>query len=154
MSEIQRIADQLKRAFEKDAWHGPSVLETLQGVTAEKAEARPVTGAHSIWEIVRHLTAWMKVVRRRVLGERVDQPEEGDWPVIKETAASDWAKALDELQKSYADLMITISSFSDEDLSKNMFDEEDYIYIRLHGIIQHNLYHAGQIAVLKKAITK
>ena len=154
MSEIQRIADQLKRAFEKDAWHGPSVLETLQGVTAEQAEARPVTGAHSIWEIVRHLTAWMKVVRRRVLGERVDQPEEGDWPVIKETAASEWAKALDELQKSYADLMKTISSFSDEDLSKTMFDEKDYIYIRLHGIIQHNLYHAGQIAVVRKVQSK
>jgi uncharacterized damage-inducible protein DinB len=154
VSEIQRLADQLKRAVEKDAWHGPSVLETLQGVTAERARAEPVVGSHSIWEIVLHLTAWMKVVRRRVLGERVDQPEEGDWPVVKETAASDWAKALDEFQKSYADLMSAIFRFSDEDLSKTMFDEKDYIYIRLHGIIQHNLYHAGQIAVLRKVQSK
>jgi hypothetical protein len=55
MSEIHRIADQLKRSLEGEAWHGPALRELLSGVTAKQAAARPLAGAHSIWEIVLHI---------------------------------------------------------------------------------------------------
>src|SRR5438874_6297432 len=58
MTEIERIQDQLKRAFEANAWHGPSVSEVLNGITADQAHARPLRNAHSIWELVRHIAVW------------------------------------------------------------------------------------------------
>jgi len=71
MNETERIADQLKRAFHGEAWSGPSVREVLQGVTADIAAKRPIADAHSIWELVHHITAWVDIVRRRVAGEAV-----------------------------------------------------------------------------------
>jgi hypothetical protein len=68
IEENVRIADQLKRAFEGDAWHGPAVLEVLQGVTARAAASKPIPGAHSIWELVLHIAAWDGVIRRRMEG--------------------------------------------------------------------------------------
>ncbi len=72
MSEASRIADQLRRAFDGDAWHGDSVLEILNGVTAAQAAARPITHAHSIWELVLHIAAWDGVVLRRLGGAAVE----------------------------------------------------------------------------------
>ena len=61
MKEIERILDQLKRAYEGDAWHGPSVKEVLAGVTAEQAHARPPGNAHTIYELVPHIAVWEDV---------------------------------------------------------------------------------------------
>lgn len=62
MTEIQRIVDQLNRAFEGEAWHGPAVMDILEGITAQQAAARPFNGTHSIWEIVLHIAAWERPV--------------------------------------------------------------------------------------------
>ncbi|HYV05863.1 MAG TPA: DinB family protein, partial [Blastocatellia bacterium] len=67
MSEIKRIRSQLRRAFEGEAWHGPSVMELLGDVTAEQAAAHPIAGAHSIWELALHIATWERYVRRRIL---------------------------------------------------------------------------------------
>lgn len=152
MTEAKRIADQLKNAVEGEAWHGPSVLETLHGITAEQAKNQPIAGVHSIWEIVLHISAWMKVAVPRMQGIKTSQPEEGDWPAVRNTAATGWNQTLEGMQRNYQDLMAAISKLSDEDLTKPVFEIPNYNYVLLHGIIQHNLYHAGQIAVLRKAL--
>ncbi|MBI3696187.1 MAG: DinB family protein, partial [Acidobacteria bacterium] len=94
MSEIQRIEDQLKRALQGEAWHGPSILELLAGVTATQAGAKPLPGAHSIWEIVLHITAWVDAARRRVEGEEAKLSAEQDWPPVRETTERAWEAAL------------------------------------------------------------
>jgi len=68
MEETKRIADQLQRAFEGEAWHGPSLRELLAEVSAEKAASRPLALAHNIWEIVLHVAAWHGGVKRRLDG--------------------------------------------------------------------------------------
>jgi hypothetical protein len=80
MAERDRIVEQMKRAFEEDAWHGPSVMEVLGDVTWRKALEKPIPAAHSVWEIVLHMTAWEDVVRRRLLGESVSLTSEEDCP--------------------------------------------------------------------------
>jgi len=150
MKEAERIARQLKAAFEGDAWHGPSVLETLQGVTAERALTRPLAKAHSIWEIVLHISSWQKAVRMRVEGNEVETPEDGNWPEVKDKSPQAWENALQNLKESYRKLLALIQKLPDSDLDKNPPGSDNSNYIQLHGVIQHDLYHAGQIAILKK----
>ena len=152
MSEIQRIEDQLRRAFEGHAWHGPAVRELLAGVTAVKAAARPLSDAHSIWEIVLHIATWEKVVRRRLQGEEVaDLSPEQDWPTVQDTGETAWRKACDDLDRGHHALRQAIVRSGEVRLAEMVLGKEHSVYHMLHGVIQHDLYHAGQIAILKKA---
>ena len=151
MAEVARIAEQLRRAFEGEAWHGPSVREVLRGVASEQAVRRPAGGAHSILEIVHHLAAWANVVRRRLEGERAETPDEGDFPPDSgATGEADWQAALQRLEESYHGLRGAVAQFDDGRLDEPVIEGMTSAYVTLHGAIQHYLYHAGQIAVLKK----
>ena len=97
MTEIDRITDQLQRAFKKDSWSGPSLQEVFAKVTADCAAARSVEKAHTIWEIVLHVAAWKGVVRQRITGEPVRVPEEGDWPVVIDTSALTIDETVDKI---------------------------------------------------------
>lgn len=155
MSEIQRIVDQLKRAQEGSAWHGPSVREVLEGVTAKQAAQKPIPGAHSIWEIVLHVATWEDVVRQRLTGERTgDNSDVPDWPAVGDTGETTWRKALDDLLRGHLRLRETIAAQPERKLSLTVPGKKNSFYGDLHGIIQHDLYHAGQIPLLKKACQK
>jgi uncharacterized damage-inducible protein DinB len=152
--ETSRIADQLRRAFDGEAWHGPSLLEILRGVNAAAAAARPLPRSHSIWEIVRHIAVWDAVARRRMGGEVVQPTPEEDWPAVSETSPGAWHNALHHLRRTHDTLVDAVSTFPVSRLQERIpGKEEDYytFYYMLHGIVQHELYHAGQIALLKNA---
>src|SRR5438067_4366707 len=151
MSEIQRILDQLDRAFEGDAWHGSSVRKLLEEVPAKLAAAKPVPGGHSIWEIVRHMATWQNVVRRRLGGETIgDLPPELDWPSVPDKSETAWRQAVEDLTQSKQKLHEVIIQLGDNRLGDPVPGKDYSVYVMLHGVIQHNLYHAGQIAILKK----
>lgn len=151
MSEIKRINDQLKRAFEGKAWHGPSVSEVLAGVTAEQAAAHPIAGAHSIWELTLHIATWERVGRRRI--EEfipIDVSDEEDWPAVEDTSDEAWSSTLDELRSNHEALRAAIRALDESRLEDIVPGTQYSVYFLLHGVIQHDLYHAGQIALLKK----
>ena len=151
MEEMQRIMDQLKRMYAGEAWHGPSLREVLAGVTAEQAAARPLANAHSIWEIVLHVSAWKGVVRQRLEGEAITEPEEGDWPRVGETTDAAWQSILQNLERAQEQLEQVVAGFDPSRLdAPPRADAETPAYRTLHGTIQHDAYHAGQIALLKK----
>ena len=152
MTEIKRISDQFKRAFEKDAWHGPAVMEVLKGVTAQQAGARPIPNAHSIWEITLHISGWTGVLKSRVEGKWMDEPVEGDWPAVEDTSPAAWEKTLKLLKTRHTGLQKAIAKLSDKKLDEPIAKGKSTFYASLHGIIQHDLYHAGQMAVLKKGV--
>lgn len=150
-TEAKEIADQMERAFEGDAWHGPSLSDILAGVSAEQAAARPVVAAHSIWEIVVHMTVWQRTVRERLQGAPTRSlPDEEDWPPIEDVTAEAWAAALGELRSEYELLREEALAWRDRDLGERTEGQRYTAYQMLHGVVQHNLYHAGQIAVLLK----
>jgi uncharacterized damage-inducible protein DinB len=152
MTEIERIADQLRRAHEGEAWHGPALKEILRGVTAEAAARRPIASAHSIWEIVLHVAVWESVVRRRLSGEVIgDLPPEQDWPPVGEKTEAAWKQALVDLDHSHAELQRVLVRLSDRQLTDAVPGPGYSVYYMVHGVVQHALYHAGQIALLKKA---
>jgi uncharacterized damage-inducible protein DinB len=155
MREIDRILDQMDRAFRKDAWHGPSLLEALEGVSAEGASKHPIRGAHSIWELVHHLGSWNAIVLRRLRGEEVLVTAERDWPPVWEVSEVTWRRALENLQEGYARLREFVARIEDTQLDiqdQPTSSRNTSRYVVLHGLIQHNCYHAGQIAILKKAL--
>lgn len=150
MSEINRIADQLKRSLEGEAWHGPALRELLAGVNAKQAAAKPLAGAHSIWEIVLHIISDEALVRDRLEGTpRVLSPEE-DWPPVADTSDEAWTRTLEMLSNAHEKLQRLLLKVSDSSLDQPIVEGASSIYVTLHGIVQHNIYHAGQIALLKK----
>jgi uncharacterized damage-inducible protein DinB len=150
-SEIARIQSQLQRAYAGEAWHGPDLRKLLDDVSAEKAAAKPIAAAHSIWVLVLHIIAWQRFVARRLKGEVVnDVPEAENFPTILDRSEAAWKNAKDELEESHQQLKSTIGTITDERLNEIVPGQRYNIYFMLHGVIQHNLYHAGQIAILKK----
>jgi uncharacterized damage-inducible protein DinB len=154
MTEVERIVDQLDRACAGGAWHGPAVLEILEGITAAQAAARPFNDAHSIWELVLHIAAWVGAGRRRLEGDRAQLAETEDWPPVTDTSVQAWADAGNALKQSHLELRSAISLLDDSKLEQPIVEGMSSVYVTLHGVIQHTLYHAGQIAILKKTISE
>lgn len=153
MREVERIADQLKRAHEGGAWHGPAVDELLKGVSAARAGARPVEGAHSIWELVLHVEAWERAILRRLGGDaaQIYQTEE-DWSSFSEASEDTWAAARRKMSETYVALREAVLELDDAELDEPILPNMSTRYVSLHGAIQHTLYHAGQIALVRKAL--
>jgi uncharacterized damage-inducible protein DinB len=151
MSQIGFITDQLRRAFEGNAWHGPALFEILEDVDASAAARRPIPDAHTIWELTFHLAGWDGVVLRRLRGNEATLEGEDNFPVITDTSASAWQKAVQLLRRNHQELLNELSTMPDSRLSERVPGKDYDIYFMLHGAVQHALYHAGQIALLKKA---
>lgn len=150
--EIEFIIDQMERAFEGDAWYGCSLSEILSDVSAEQALARPIEGAHSIWEIVLHSTVWQRTVRERLQGRAmIELAEDVDWAQVPDTSSSAWAETVGRLRSEYQQLRDEALKWSDRDILASGEGQRYTAFEMLHGIVQHNVYHAGQIALLKKA---
>jgi uncharacterized damage-inducible protein DinB len=150
-SEAARISDQLRRMYDGPAWHGPALKPLLAGVTEQEAAARPIPNAHTIWEIVLHTTAWLRIARERLSTTQTrDHTAEENWPAV----SGSWPEALAALEREQRNLESAILSFPDERLGAPApASEPQTFYILLHGVIQHIAYHGGQIALLKKILT-
>jgi uncharacterized damage-inducible protein DinB len=153
MTETHRINSQLKRAQEGQAWHGSSLRELLDGVPAEQAAARPIPNAHSIWELVNHIIAWEQIARRRLEGEgETEIPDEVNLPPVTDASEAAWQATLQSLEASHRSLRDSIKKINDAKLEETVQGTRYSHYVLLHGVTQHDLYHAGQIALLKKGI--
>ena len=152
--EAERIADQVERAWGGDAWHGPSLRELLSDVSAEEAVARPVAGAHTIWELVLHINAWEKAAAELIDGGPGKLTDAEDWPPVEDTGAAAWKDALTALERDNAALRSRILQLGDEDLGRKLEGRDYEAYVLLHGVVQHDLYHAGQIALLKRVMAE
>jgi uncharacterized damage-inducible protein DinB len=147
MNESLRIADQLHRAFYGGAWHGPAVKEVLNEVSAGVAEAHPLPSAHSIWELVHHLQAWIAEADATVRGKQYQSLKgDRDWPPVTSASAEAWQEALAALERAEESLEDAVRGFPPEKLGEG----DRSFYALLYGMVQHNVYHAGQIALLKK----
>ena len=160
MTEIERLLDQFRRAYNGDSWAGPSLTDTLHGITAAQAAAHPLAGAHSIWEIVLHLETWIRTVHHRVGENKLIGPTDAEnWPSLPQVAdEATWQQAQARLGEAHEQLLARISQLRDEDLSRELELAPNYpagtpgpYYVLLHGLVQHQLYHTGQIALLRKA---
>jgi uncharacterized damage-inducible protein DinB len=137
-----------------DPWHGPSLVALVADVTADEAAHRPVPGAHSILEIVLHVAAWAEEVGARLAGGGPGDPAAGDWPL-----PCPWDEAHARLAAAHAGLLRRLAAFPEERLGTRFGGERvpalgtgvTYAEMAI-GVAEHNAYHGGQIALLKRAL--
>ena len=158
MTEIDRIVDELEREHGGDPWHGSPLRQILEDVDHRQAALRPLAKAHTIWETVLHIISWKNEVRRRVGGAPAGTPAEGDWPTPGPATADHWQETLAALEASHRALVAAVAGLRESAVFEPTNDPRDRetgtgvsYYVLLHGIVQHDVYHAGQIALLKKA---
>ena len=151
MSDAARIAEQLRNAFEGNAWHGPALLELLVDIDPATAASHPLPETHSIWELVLHIAAWDDAVNRRIVERKALQLKAAqNFPPVKDKSAAAWKQAVAHVKKTHAALIKTTMGLSDKQLSERVPGKKYNIRFMLDGVAQHELYHAGQIAILKK----
>lgn len=152
------LAELLRKGHSNNPWHGPATADLLNGISPSMAAARPAADAHSIWELVLHMTGWQREVARRLRGATPGLPDEGDWPTPPAVSQEAWDKAQAGLRESLEQLAEAVASLSDQDfearigtssrpLGTGVTKAETVI-----GMLQHNAYHSGQIALLIKAL--
>jgi hypothetical protein len=152
-TETTRIAGELRKAVNGPAWHGPALLELLADVNAERAGRRPLPGAHSIWEIVQHVATWLDIVGERVGGHHRDIPDSEDWSPVTDESPAAWQRMVARVAEAGESLARHIERFADDALDARLRGAAataSTAYATLQGSAQHVLYHAGQVAVLKK----
>jgi uncharacterized damage-inducible protein DinB len=152
--EAGRIADQLQRAFYGPAWHGPAVIEVLEDVNATMATAKPIVNVHSIWELLLHVAVWDQAALTRLGGSKCQPTGEANFPPVMKANEAAWRKTIADAKRTHDRLVRTVSRISDERLRDRVPGKRYAFYHMLHGIAQHELYHAGQMAILKKAASR
>ena len=172
MTRAAKLATRIERTVTGPMWHGPALIDVLKGVQHDRAAAKPIAGAHSIWEIVLHVTVWAEIARLRLAGQATGDPTpEQDWPVpgsdpgsdphfgsdpasdphLGSDPASAWRRALDRLGASHVQLAAATRDLADGELDARVRGLDYSVDILLCGVVEHGTYHGGQIALLKKA---
>jgi uncharacterized damage-inducible protein DinB len=134
-------------------WHGPALAELLRDVRHQHASARPIAGAHTIWEIVLHTIAWADIARARLRGERTGDPTpQEDWPPVSTTTGVEWTAVVSRLHESYQLLATDVRQLDDAVLDGKVTGLDYTVATLLRGVVEHGTYHGGQIALLKRAL--
>ena len=165
MDEIRLLSGRFRQSFVRSSffgpsvlegsWHGPSLMDSLDGVDLGQAVDRLIDGRHTIREIINHCTFWMEEVAGVLHGQEMLSVESiEDWPDAETTEG--WAGDLERLRSAYEGLARSIESLDPvnlENTNGSHFGENYYSFTyrkMLHGISDHNVYHAGQISMLKR----
>lgn len=144
-TEIQKISDILRHSFEKNAWHGPTVMEVLMSMD-ERMVNKKIKTTHSIIELVGHMTSWRIFVTERLLGnEGFEVNDELNFPV-----SESWLKTVNALMESQQKLLHALEQFPADRLHEVVPNRPYKFFTMVHGIIHHDLYHLGQIVLIKK----
>ena len=155
------LSEQVRLAHDGPSWHGAALAENLDGINAEQAASRPLPEAHSVWEVVLHMTGWTKEVARRLEGETPGLPAEGDWPAVVRVSEQAWAQAREALGEAHTTLAAAVARFPEARWRDKVGGERDApigtgvsYAAMLAGLLQHDAYHGGQVGLLRKALRR
>lgn len=151
LSATDVILKHYDRVLSADAWHGDPVWQILGDISATAAATRYVPGGHTIWEIVAHMTFWESVVTKRLSGDRAGLVEELNFPPMPAVTEDNWRKTLEAFRDSNNAFRKALQQLDPSKLEQLSAAGKRTYYEEAHGIIEHHVYHAGQIALLKKA---
>lgn len=154
-SEIESLLALLDEAYKRAAWHGPNLRGSIRGLTAKEASWRPRAGRHNIWEIVVHAAYWKYAVRRRLLGEKRDSfslPGSNWFLRPAHHGDKEWRVDISMLEGEHKRLVAAVSSIPPEALDRPAPGSKTVVRRLINGIALHDVYHAGQIQLIKKLL--
>lgn len=153
MKETDRIRLLYTDLFEGDPWLDVNIISTLEAIDATLAARRVAEGRNTIWEIVNHLTSWRKNILERIRGNFIPAPEHNFILPVEDVSEEAWQAAIEELKATQAEWIQALEGFKDEDLERTEnHKNRTPFYYYVHGILQHDAYHLGQIVLLKKLL--
>jgi uncharacterized damage-inducible protein DinB len=151
MTEIDRIVAHYDQVMHGPAWHGDPTWQILENISAKTAAARPIDDAHTIWELVMHMIFWEEVAVERLAGRRAGLVEEKNFPPMPDATEENWGRTLDQLRDSNRRFREALSKLESAKLGELSAAGKRTFYDEAHGLLEHHIYHLGQIAILKKA---
>lgn len=152
-AELKHIRAMLKNNWDGSMWYGNNLSSVLKGIDAEKAFQKPTAGSHNIYELAVHLLCWRTFVIEMLKGNaayKVEINSEQDWPKVYEQTAITWSEAQSQLEKSQTELMNLLDAFDESKLGELVAGRDFKYHVLLNGVLHHDIYHSGQIAILKK----
>ena len=159
MSVRANLSQRLLTVWNGEPWHGSSSSTIMKGITADEAKAHPLPGAQSIWETLLHMTAWTEEATSRMNGGESKPPARGDWPQVNGSTQEEWLAAQGDLLAARKALLQSIEGSHEESLYLQVPKKGDTAHAtgatRAHtvnGLADHDVYHLGQIALLKKSL--
>ena len=147
--QAHRLADQMERSFRGGAWHGPAIAEVIEGIDAKKALHSEPPAAHSILDLVRHLSFWIRAAHDRIVGSNGFDAA-ADWPDLGAPAETSWSEAREALELAHTQLIAAVRELDDDRLDEALRGSAPSIRGLLLGILQHNAYHTGQIVEIAR----
>lgn len=150
MKETARIAELFEKIYNGDSWIGESLMNTLENIPAESVAKRIAPRWNTAWEIVNHIISWRENVLQRVQGTVTHEPDDNYITPVKDTSEKAWQKTLQALKNSQEKWIAFLQKMDEEDLEKIYANKYSSYYNNIHGIIQHDAYHLGQIILLVK----
>lgn len=159
MNKSAKLQTQLETILYGQAWYGTPIYTILETVSFEAAYEKPERASHSIAEIVMHLLAWTEEAISRMQAKPAGQPYRGDWPDTGRPDEQKWLQLIAGFKLANVELTQLISAFADESWTEQVNDSRNNYTgyaatyeALINGIIQHHVYHAGQISLLNKMI--
>lgn len=155
MTRGSRVAQTIERSLAGPMWHGPALVDLIGDLSAEQAAARPIPGAHTIWELVLHLITWTDIVRDRLHSTApVEATPEQDWPRVQDTSREAWRDTVERLKEAKRQLATEVAALPDGKFEERVPGRDYPLSVMLRGVVEHDSYHGGQIALLRKALPK
>ncbi len=144
----------LDEAYERRSWHGPNLRGSLRGLRAAQAARRPAPGRHSIWELALHAAYWKYAAWRRLTGEKRGSFDRAgsNWFAVNRTTEAAWRQDLALLARCHEQLRRAVAALSDRDLPHPSPSGRETVGRLVRGVAAHDLYHAGQIQLLRRLL--
>jgi hypothetical protein len=151
-TSLNMLLDLIDQGFDRQSWHGPNLRGSIRGVTHRQAMWRPQPDRHSIWEHVLHAAYWKYTVRRRILGEKRGSfsIKGSNWFTPQDVTASGWRRDVQLLVDTHKSMRASIAGISPDQLHKKLPGAKVTYSFLISGIAAHDVYHAGQIQLLKR----
>ncbi|MBS1680105.1 MAG: DinB family protein [Bacteroidetes bacterium] len=152
--EIKRIYKNIAAVYDGQPWYGDNMVKMLSDVSADAAANRPHKLNHSIAEIVCHITAWRQFVIEKIKGNAEYEvwDTELNWRNIKSLNEPEWKSIKDSLQSCQTEFLQQVEKLSEAQLSAPVTGRKYNFRLMLQGIVQHDIYHLGQISMIKKLV--
>ena len=154
-SDIKHLVGLLDESYKRAAWHGPNLRGSIRGLTAVEAAWRPRAGGHNIWEIVAHAAYWKYTVKRRLLGEKrgsFSLPGSNWFVRPVDHGEKAWRADVTMLEAEHQRLRAAVAALPPNQLDRPARGSKTLVRRLIHGIALHDVYHAGQIQLIKKLL--